>query len=633
MILLLACEDAKRVWDNPYDPRSDRSLWTPDTLQATQLSSDKIELSWLRKGRDFDGFKIDKKVGEGNWLDSVAILWDSTFNWVDKLDLKEVVNNPVEYAYRIYAYADSNISNKVSVNIKPNIPGPPGSVNVLSVSYSLPPNAILSVNWDKSSEGDFGKYNLYHGVTESGTKSVIHSIDDINTTTFDTSAFNPLQENWYWVEVEDTTGQKTLGTGKGHPVDSVPGPVTLDSITYKGGQFFFNWSKSPISDFEQYVIEQITLPDSTVVDSSVHNTQETTSGGMNVENDKEQIFRVRVMDKWNQSAWSNVRGASSYQRVVKVDYIRELGDDITISNMGPSLPFTHVLSNVNAQFPIWIQKGEKVFSLIDGGVGLLVNENGTSLRTISGEEPQDIAFNLDQSMAVFTGTDHNIYIVNLNEDESPVKLTNETNNEWYGDPEFIEGSNLILYWQRKHQSNNNIGVKDIFTMDLDGKNVKQITQAQNVEKFILPRMSPDGANILYALEGDGLYIMDYDASKQPGETVGVAVTKADGQKIMPVNSQYFRNMRWSFDSQKAILWSFENNSYFLYLFTLNANPSLTLLQSGGRYADWINDTNADTVIFRSESSDAIFIKDVSESSSTEPTLLHNAPWAQLQPRQ
>jgi len=115
--------------------------------------------------------------------------------------------------------------------------------------------------------------------------------------------------------------------------------------------------------------------------------------------------------------------------------------------------------------------------------------------------------------------------------------------------------------------------------------------------------------------------------------VGVAVTKADGQKIMPVTSQYFRNMRWSFDSQKAILWSFENNSYFLYLFTLNANPSLTLLQSGGRYADWINDTNADTVIFRSESSDAIFIKDVSESSSTEPTLLHNAPWAQLQPRQ
>ena len=113
----------------------------------------------------------------------------------------------------------------------------------------------------------------------------------------------------------------------------------------------------------------------------------------------------------------------------------------------------------------------------------------------------------------------------------------------------------------------------------------------------------------------------------------MAVTKVDGQKIMPVTSQYFRNIRWSYDSQKAILWSFENSSYFIYLFTLNANPPLTLLQSGGRYADWINDTNADTIIFRSESSDAMYIKDVSESSSKEPTLLYNAPWAQLQPRQ
>ena len=628
MILLLACEDAKRVWDNPYDPRSDRSLWTPDTLQATQLSSDEIELSWLRKGRDFDGFTIDKKVGEGNWLDSVTILWDSTFNWVDKLDLKEVVNNPVEYAYRIYAYADSNISNKVSVKIKPATPGPPDSIDIVSVSYTTEP--LMTIEWELSIEGDFAKYNLYKAKDSTGTQVLIQSYDDKNTITHTMTSFDPTIENWFWVEVEDSTGQKTLGTGKGHPVDIVPGPVSLDSITYKGNQFFFNWAKSPISDFEQYVIEQITLPDSTVVNSSVYNTQETTSVGISVENNKEQVYRVRVTDKWNQSAWSNVRGASSYQRVVKVDYMRDLGDDITISNMGPSLPFTHVLSNVNAQFPIWIQNGEKVFSLIDGGVGLLVNKNGTSLRTISGEKPQDIAFNLDQSMAVFTGTDHNIYIVNLNEDESPVKLTNETNNEWYGDPEFIEieGSTLILYWQRIHQSNNNIGVKDIFTMDLDGKNVKQITNAQNIEKFILPRMSPDRAKILYALEGDGLYIMNY-----PGETEGVAVTKVDGQKIMPVTSQHFRNIRWSYDSQKAILWSFENSSYFIYLFTLNANPPLTLLQSGGRYADWINDTNADTIIFRSESSDAMYIKDVSESSSKEPTLLYNAPWAQLQPRQ
>jgi len=60
--LAISCEDVKRVWDNPYDPRSDRSLWTPDSLKVKQLSPDEIELSWLRKGRDFDGFKIERKM-------------------------------------------------------------------------------------------------------------------------------------------------------------------------------------------------------------------------------------------------------------------------------------------------------------------------------------------------------------------------------------------------------------------------------------------------------------------------------------------------------------------------------------------------------------------------------------------
>ena len=61
-LFLLTCESPERIWDNPYDPRSDRSLWTPDSLKARQKSPDKIELSWQRKGREFDGFRIDKST-------------------------------------------------------------------------------------------------------------------------------------------------------------------------------------------------------------------------------------------------------------------------------------------------------------------------------------------------------------------------------------------------------------------------------------------------------------------------------------------------------------------------------------------------------------------------------------------
>ena len=247
IFIFYACEDVKRVWDNPYDPRSDRSLWTPDSLTVSQKSTNEIELNWFRKGRDFDGFKIDKKVGEADWQDSVAILWDSIYTWIDTLDLKAVVNNPVEYAYRIYAYADSNISNKVSVNIKPAAPGPPDPVDVISVSYTNVP--LLTVEWNTSIEGDFSKYHLYQAQDSTGTQTLIESYTEKDEVVYTTESFDPKIENWFWIEVEDSTGQKTKGKGKGHPIDQVPTAVVLDTITYSSGFFNLKWSESNITDF------------------------------------------------------------------------------------------------------------------------------------------------------------------------------------------------------------------------------------------------------------------------------------------------------------------------------------------------------------------------------------------------
>ena len=34
--IIIACEDA-REWDNPYDPNSNRDLWTPQNVSAEEL--------------------------------------------------------------------------------------------------------------------------------------------------------------------------------------------------------------------------------------------------------------------------------------------------------------------------------------------------------------------------------------------------------------------------------------------------------------------------------------------------------------------------------------------------------------------------------------------------------------------
>ena len=174
LIIFFACEDKSRVWDNPYDPRSDRSLWTPDSLKARQKSPDKIELSWQRKGREFDGFRIDKSTDGEIWKDSVAVLGNYDSKWTDTLDMKLVVseylsNGSVEYFYRLYAFADTNQSDKVKIKFQPLVPGPPKPVNIISVSYTHLPTKKLTVDWSKLTQGSFKSYHLYTTVAVSYT--------------------------------------------------------------------------------------------------------------------------------------------------------------------------------------------------------------------------------------------------------------------------------------------------------------------------------------------------------------------------------------------------------------------------------------------------------------------------------
>ncbi len=625
LFIIIACEDVNRIWDNPYDPRSDRSLWTPDSLKADPGTEGEITLNWQRKGRDFDGFRIDRKIGDSVWVDTVATLWDSTFTWTDRLDMNSVVSLKPSYQYRLYAYADTNRSNMVLISVNPLVPSPPGPVEIQSILYDDLPPKTLTVSWTKSGENAFKQYNLYHAEKSSNTFNLYKQIFDVGTISMDTTNFTVLKENWFKIGVVDTTGQETMGESVGIDVDPPPPAVTLDSVTFANNQFHFSWSQTAITDFEHYIVEQISLPDSTVLSRDTTKTIGTLATSITVPEDSEHYYRLSLNDDWGNKTKSRVWGASSYQRVIKVDYFRPIGDDITIQNLGPSLPFTQLLSNVNAQFPVWIQNGNKVFALMDGGMGLIVNEDGSGLRTISGEVPQDVGFNPDQTLAVYAGADHNIYIAYLEKDQAPIRITNSTNNEWYSDPEFIDGGNKILYSQRKHQANNNVGVKDIYTMDLDGLNVVQITNAPNVDKFIMPRLNPAGNKMLYVKEEDGLHILNY-----PGDNIGSPVTKSGSVKVVPEASEHFRNIRWSPDGNKAVMWSKENGTYFLYIYDGNTTPPLRLLQSGGRYGDWVNN---DTVLFRYESTDAMYTKVITDDSGEEPVLFYDAPWAQLQPRQ
>ena len=105
----------------------------------------------------------------------------------------------------------------------------PNGGNITSVTYTL---TEMTVIWEESSDGDFKDYKVLYSDTESGNKDTLETYTDKSTTSYTITEFDPLIENWFWVQVTDRLGLSSIGTGMTNSLDSEPTPVNITSVTY-----------------------------------------------------------------------------------------------------------------------------------------------------------------------------------------------------------------------------------------------------------------------------------------------------------------------------------------------------------------------------------------------------------------
>lgn len=109
-IALISCEKEKT---NPYDPDSDIDF-SPKNLVAESISPYVIELRWEMTETSIDGFKVDRKIGSGNWENSIAEdLGNNATSWIDYC-----CSPSTDYTYRIYAIAGDNMSDYKTIESK-----------------------------------------------------------------------------------------------------------------------------------------------------------------------------------------------------------------------------------------------------------------------------------------------------------------------------------------------------------------------------------------------------------------------------------------------------------------------------------------------------------------------------------
>ncbi len=92
LILFISCfscdllQEEERIWDNPNDQNSDKSLWSPAEFSAEQIAPTKILLKWIDNAKSETGFRIDRKISNSDWEIGLANLSADTWVFIDNID-------------------------------------------------------------------------------------------------------------------------------------------------------------------------------------------------------------------------------------------------------------------------------------------------------------------------------------------------------------------------------------------------------------------------------------------------------------------------------------------------------------------------------------------------------------------
>ena len=146
-ILLSTCQKPSR--DNPWDELAglDPESWAPGNLKIETPSITHRTISWEYSGDDrIEGFKIDRKHGNENWVESYAKLGKDMRSFSDTIS----PDQSTTYYYKVYAHAGNIKSYIMETSALAAFPAPTNlSLQKISdISYKL--------NWLDNSDGEAG---------------------------------------------------------------------------------------------------------------------------------------------------------------------------------------------------------------------------------------------------------------------------------------------------------------------------------------------------------------------------------------------------------------------------------------------------------------------------------------------
>jgi uncharacterized protein (TIGR02145 family) len=136
--------------DNPWDSNGtlDPKAWAPTNLAVQDMSVTSKKLTWEYSGDNrIEGFKIDRKQGNGNWqIGYMAVSKEVR----EAVDVEVTPDTTLTHTYRVYTIAGQNSSATVTLETNPVFPAP------TTISAEIQSLTRVIIRWQYPATGHTG---------------------------------------------------------------------------------------------------------------------------------------------------------------------------------------------------------------------------------------------------------------------------------------------------------------------------------------------------------------------------------------------------------------------------------------------------------------------------------------------